>query len=112
MGKLIFLCVAATSCCFSASQEMWPNLTKAWQIACPSKIEEGIAFLSDLINDPLVSVVDKIHYLCSRTQLFALLNRTEEVQSDRNTLRELCNRFEECRQEMWLYYEHSFDTKL
>lgn len=108
MKKFIVSCIALTGCCFAASPNVHPNILFILDEYQNGSVLKATQFASNFINDPLISNVDKVHYLALRMRFWLDASRDDLHQMDKNILRELIDHHPECKEEFYLNYDSSF----
>jgi len=108
MKKLIVCCIAFTGYCFGASPVVHPNISFILHEYQNGSVLKATQFVSNFINDPLISNVDKVHYLVLRMNFWADARKADLHQMDMNTLKELIEQDPECKEEFYLNYDFSF----
>ena len=112
MKKFIACFAAITGCCFAASPTVHPNLLFILHEYQNGSVLKATQFATNFINDPVVSNVDKVHYLVLRIRFWLDAGQPDLHQMDMNMLKVLIEQFPECKEEFYLNYDCSiFNTE-
>lgn len=107
MKKLLVLLLLCGSC-FAASECVKPNIRVAWDALYAGNRYLAINILSIYIDDFTISPMDKIHYLNTRSVMYALMGDKENHDRDCDYICSLCTISIECVDEFMKVEDHLY----
>ncbi len=106
MFKIILSCLMlASSFCFSYSIEVDTNLNTAWEMSRKYEWRQSLDFLTDLIDNPEISNVDRVHYLWRRAHVHAVFHNIPAYSHDLSEIHLLIEQFPDCAREAQEFYQ-------